>query len=122
MQGKEEEMSGSICGVSRGRYIKPILFIKSGIKFVDEDYIPTETTEEFCACEHIKHWSWGKGTRNGQKLYYPTNEMYYQKWHMTRKELNEAINQFDIFSLEMTGRIICPDCAKKEIENLKLKK
>ena len=39
--------------------------------------------------------------------------MFYQDWHLTKKELNEAIDNYDIFSLEMKGRIICGDCAKK---------
>ena len=110
-------MGGAICGVSKGRYLKPVLFIKSDIKFIDDEYNEIEINpNEKYACQHSKHWEWGNGTRNGQKLYYPLNQMYYQKWHLTKKELNEAIEQYDMFSIEMRGRIICRNCALHELK------
>jgi hypothetical protein len=111
---------GAICGVSRGKYIKPVLYIESGIKFIDDDYNEIIVSiEEKYPCEHPGHWPLGNGTRNGQKLYYPLKDMYYQKWHLTEEELNEAVEQFDMFSLEMHGRIICKNCAQHEIQILK---
>jgi hypothetical protein len=108
-------MSGAICGVSRGRYLMPVPVMEAKINWAEEQEGDVEIPEKY-PCEHDNHWLWGKGTRNGQKLYYPTMEMFYQKWHLTDDELKEAIDQYDIFSLEMTGRIICRECAKKELE------
>lgn len=109
---------GAICGVSKGRYLNPVLFIESGIKFIDDEYNEINVSiDEKHRCEHQKHWEWGNGTRNGQKLYYPIKDMFYQKWHLTEDELNAAIEQFDMFSLEMRGRIICKNCANHETIN-----
>ena len=108
-------MSGAICGVSRGRYAKPIPISETKINWIDEDDEENSTAPEKYPCKHSKHWEWGNGTRNGQKLYYPTEEMFYQKWHLTRKEMKAAIEQYDMFSLEMTGRIICKECAEREL-------
>ena len=98
---------------TRGRYTKPVPMSESGTKWIDEEYNEVDAPPK-CHCGHPKHWEWGKGTRNGQKLIFPTNEMFYQKWHMTKKEMDMAIKQFDMASLEMTPRIICADCAKHE--------
>lgn len=81
-------MCGAICGVSRGKYVKPVPFPKSGIKFVDEDSGRIVHPLKY-PCEHPEHWKWGRGTRNGQKLYYSLKEMFYQKWYLTKKELQK---------------------------------
>jgi len=108
-------MCGSICGVSRGRYIQPVAVNKEKINWTDEEDNPIAIPEKY-PCQHDDHWKYGKGTRNGQKLYSPTEEMFWQKWKLTDKELKEAMKQFDIFSLEMSGRIICKECAEREIK------
>lgn len=107
-------MSGAICGASLGKYGKPIPFLEAGVNFVDDNYNPvlTEPTEKY-PCEHDKHWQWGRGTRNGQKLYFPLKEMFYQKWDLTKKELNQALDSYDMFSLGMPSRLICKECMKK---------
>lgn len=69
------------------------------------------------ACGHPDHWKWGKGTRNGQKLYYLAKEMYVQNYEMTDREMNEAIEGYDMFSLEMKPRILCSHCATHEMAN-----
>ena len=107
-------MSEAICGVSRGRYADPILIKTKKLNWTDEEDNPIPVPEKY-PCEHNRHWDLGKGTRNGQKLYYPTEEMFWQKWHLTDEEMKEAIEQYDIFSLEMTGRIICGKCAEREL-------
>jgi hypothetical protein len=107
-------MEISICGVSRGRFIKPVP--ADQIKWVDEEDNPTTPPVKY-GCEHPDHWKFGKGTRNGQKLYYPTNKMFWQKWHLTKKEMNEAIKCYDMFSIEMRGRIICKECAERIFQN-----
>jgi len=108
-------MCVSICGVSRGRYTAPIPISEAKINWTDEDDNESLEPPKKYPCEHEKHWHWGRGTRNGQKLYYPTEEMFYQKWHLTDKEIEEAVEQYDMFSLEMTGRIICRECAEHEL-------
>ena len=107
----------AICGVSRGGYIKPVPMTEMNFQWEDEDGNPIDTPLKY-ACEHDNHWNWGKGTRNGQKLYYPLEEMFYQKWKLTDKEMKEAIEEYDIFSLEMRGRIICKNRAKKETNQI----
>lgn len=104
--------NGSICGASRGRYGNPVPVPDVNVKWLDDNEEPTTVPEKY-ACEHPKHWNWGKGTRNGQKLYYPINEMFFQKWELTDKELDEAVEDFDMFSLEMPSRIICENCKNK---------
>lgn len=106
-------MCGAICGVSRGKYVKPVPFPKSGIKFVDEDSGRIVHPLKY-PCEHPEHWKWGRGTRNGQKLYYSLKEMFYQKWYLTKKELHESVKNYDMFSLEMQGRTICENCKQQE--------
>lgn len=98
----------SICGASRGRYGLPEK-IDPEINWVDEDDNPIKTPLKL-PCDHPDHWKWGKGTRNGQKLYYPTYEMYSQRWELTEKELQEAIDSYDMFSLEVEPRYVCENC------------
>jgi hypothetical protein len=102
-----------ICGPSRGRYIKPIPVKGSKLRFVNDEYEEIPMPKKL-GCEHPKHWEWGPGTRNGQRLNYPPEEMYWQKWHMTKKEVMEAAKQYDMFSLDMPGRILCKACAERE--------
>ena len=112
-----KKIMGAICGVSRGGYIQPIAVEQAEINWTDEEDEPIPMPKKL-PCQHDDHWRFGKGTRNGQKLYYPTEEMFWQKWHLTDKELKEAIRQHDIFSLEMTGRIICKECAEREAKKI----
>ena len=107
--------NGAICGVSRGRYIQPVPVSNAKINWMDEEDNPISIPKKY-PCTHEKHWEWGKGTRNGQKLYFHTEEMFWQKWKLTDKELKEAIRQYDMFSLEMRGRIICQYCAEREMK------
>lgn len=106
--------NGAICGVSRGRYIQPVPVSDAKVNFIDEEDNPIVRPKKY-PCGHDKHWEWGKGTRNGQKLYFRTEEMFWQAWHLTENEMKEAIDQYDMFSLEMRGRIICKECAEMEL-------
>lgn len=104
----------AICGASRGNYGKPILISESGIrKCIDDEYNEYPFPEKM-ACDHPDHWKLGSGTRNGQKLYYPVNEMFIQKWEMTEEEMEQAVEAYDMFSLEMKPRILCKNCANHE--------
>ena len=42
--------------------------------------------------------------------------MFYQKWKLTNKEMKEAFEQYDMFSLEMRGRVLCEECAERELK------
>lgn len=97
----------------RGRYVKPVPFEDAGIEWIDADTYEPIFIPEKTACQHPDHWKLGPGTRNGQKLYYYTKNMYIQKYKLTDEEMKEAVEQYDMASLEMTHRIICENCAKK---------
>lgn len=102
-----------ICKANRGRYGVPIPIKQININWMDEDGNKISAPKEK-DCEHPHHWMLGKGRRNGQKLKYPLEEMYVQKWELSEKEFKEAIDQFDMFSLDMPIRIICGNCKKNE--------
>ena len=100
-----------ICA-TRGKYSKPIPLLEAGIRWIDDNDEPT-TPPNKAACRHPKHWEWGTGTRNGQKLNYPLSELFYQKWHLTKKEMSAAIKEYDMASLDVPSRIICKNCLEK---------
>jgi hypothetical protein len=108
---------GAICGATKGKYGRPVPVKESGISFIDEEYNTAVDPPLKSACGHAKHWQWGNGTRNGQKLYYPTNEMYVQKWELTEDELNKAVNEYDMLSIEVPTILICANCAEHELNN-----
>lgn len=101
-----------ILQATRGGYGKAVSVKEVGIRWVDEQNNATEPPAKH-RCEHPQHWQWGTGTRNGQKLCFPLDEMLVQKWVMTKKELREAVQQYDMASLEMNMRLICKNCAQK---------
>lgn len=105
---------------SKGKYLKPVQLSKAGLNWVDGEDNSTACPKKI-RCDHPKHWEWGTGTRNGQKLIYLSSEMFYQKYHLTMKELKESVKQYDMASLEMKGRIICQNCAEKETQNKPIK-
>ena len=100
-------MSIHICGASRGRYSKPVPLKDMPIKWTSESgriLNPPKTVR--CEGCHILH---------PRRRWFPREEMYVQKWVLTKKELREATRDFDMFSLEMPLKIICPWC-KERIE------
>lgn len=97
-----------ICGVRKGRWSKPIPYKEAGIKWVSRSGKPAKEPKRF-RCEHPDH--------TGRRRWFPVQEMFYQEWEMTEQEIDQAIEEFDVFSLEMLeeeGRLICKECAKKE--------
>jgi len=110
-------MSIFICGPSKGKYSEPIPIEKAGITWVDDDYHTVNAPKKH-RCEHPNHFNWSFGSKNGRKLIYKTSEMFYQKFVLTKEELKIAIDEYDIFSLDMSGRIICKNCAEKEIKKI----
>jgi len=96
-----------VCGPTKGRYLEPIPFRESGIRFIGEDGKPIRRPSKH-PCEHPNHWKWKKENR----LWYSLSKMFYQRWYLTEEEIKEAVAKWDIFSLEMKGRIICEHCAR----------
>lgn len=102
---------------TRGRWGKPVPVLESTIRWIGEDEQPTKPPKK-ARCQHPNHWQWGNGTRNGQKLIYPLEELFFQKWEMTKKELRDAIKQFDMASLDISSRVICKNCAVHQTPEL----
>jgi len=98
-------MSGiHIYRATRGKYLKPILIEDAELIWYNEDNQPSSAPKVLrCDCP----------THTERKLKYPFEEMFYRKYHLTKKELNEALEQSDYASLEMTGLILCKHCAEK---------
>ncbi len=80
-----------ICGPRRGRYGRPEKITRPGRYRCDENY-------------HL-----------GRRLWFHTDEknMYIMKWELTREEFEQAVEEFDIMSLETPPKIICEDCYKR---------
>lgn len=49
---------------------------------------------------------------HGRRLWYPTEDCFYVTWELTEEEFDEALEEGDLFSLDMPSMILCPDCAK----------
>ena len=39
------------------------------------------------------------------------------RWELTPQEMEEAVRDFDMFSLDMPDRIVCLKCINKEMED-----
>lgn len=85
---------GAICGASLGRWGKPMP-------------LPTAPAGKM-RCEISTH--------HLRKWLFPATEMYYQRWELTEDEMSQAINNYDMFSLDMPPRFLCEDC-KRRITN-----
>lgn len=106
----EDIYGGCLCGSQLGRWGE--LKQASKIGWVDEWDNPTNPPKTI-PCGHPNHWQWGRGARNGQKLYYPPEQMYWQKWELTDEEFRKAVDNYDIMSLDVPPRFICEDCKNK---------
>ena len=96
---------GHICGASRGRYSDPVPINDMAIKWKSEtDRIVKPPCKIRCESGDFLH---------PRKRWFPYEKMYVQKWVVTKKELREAIRCYDMFSLEMPLKIICPWCYEK---------
>lgn len=96
---------------TKGHYGAPIPFPKSGIKFVDEDTGRRIKAPTKIRCEHSRHFA---NIDDGRRWSFRLKECFVQKWEMSKKELNKAVEDWDFASLDMRARIICPWCARKE--------
>ena len=96
-----------ICGATRGRYGIPRK-IKVDTVFRDVEG-EKATLPEKLRCEDPLH--------DEKRIYFPAMECYFQEWELTEKEFREATNDYDMFSLEMPVRMLCPKCAVRRLEH-----
>lgn len=101
----------------KGKYGDPIPINQAILHWVNDDWFEDKNYNcdelEKHPCEYPKHLEWGKGRRNGQKLNYPTSQMFVQFWQLTDDEFAQAVENYDMFSLDMPPRLICENCAHK---------
>ena len=79
-----------ICGVRRGRY--KMLNIRKAYK----GKLP-----KIIACD---------GCRKKHNI----RQLKVRRWTLTKKELEEAVEEFDMFSLDMPDKILCKRCLEKQ--------
>ena len=96
-----------ICGATRGRYGIPRK-IKVDTVFRDVEGEKAKLPKKI-RCEDPLH--------DEKRIYFPVMECYFQKWELTEKEFQEATNNYDMFSLEMPVRMLCPKCAVRRLEH-----
>ncbi len=99
-----------ICGPRRGRFLEPIPVKSAKIEWVDDEGRRVRPPRVF-SCEDPGHM--------GRVKKFPYSKMYVQKWRLTPKELRDAVKEYDMFSLEMRLRIICPGCRRRVGLNFK---
>lgn len=87
-----------ICSPRHGRWSKPKPVTET--KEYKEGKLPKKLR---CDNDHILH---------PRRLWYPTEKCYYVTWELTEEEFEEALEEGDLFSLDMPAMILCPDCAK----------
>lgn len=91
----------NVCGPSRGRWSAPIP--------APEVFNPRHLRRKW-TCEHPEHQGPRKKIRSAR--------MFVQRWTLSGKEYREAIRDFDLFSLTVPPRWLCPKCARKERRKL----
>ena len=104
-------MSLVICGASRGHYGPPWRIdgargIKQWVNEEDKRMRPPE----FISCEGPEHWD----PKDGRRRRYLRQNCSIQKWVLTKAELKAAIRDYDMLSLDMPPRLLCPFCARTE--------
>ena len=87
-----------ICGPRRGRWSKPKPVTE--LKEYKEGKLPKKLR---CDNDHILH---------PRRLWYPIEQCFYVTWELTEEEFDEALEEGDLFSLDVPPMILCPDCAK----------
>lgn len=95
-----------ICGASKGRYSKPIPITKIAIKWVNQQGKIIAKPKEL-GCDNADN------PLHAEQKWFPYKKMYVQKWILIKKERAKAIKEFDMISLDMPVKIICPDCWRK---------
>ncbi len=89
-----------VCGPRRGRWSIPV----PAPEVFNPRYLRRKWT-----CEHPGH--------QGPKEKIRSARMFVQKWTLSKKEYREAVREYDLFSLTVPPRWLCPNCARKERKN-----
>lgn len=94
------ETIGAICGASRGRYGHPwrILGPRGVQRWVDEDEQPIKPPKTFI-CEADNHAS--------RRKRFNLADGYVQQWKMSKREVRQAVKNWDMFSLTMPSLLLC---------------
>jgi len=95
-------MNIQICGVSKGHWGRVISATR--MKWVNEMTLKKVKPPKYLSCECELH--------QGRKRVV-VEDMFVQVWELTNKEIEEAIKNYDMMSLEPVHRYICKDCYKK---------
>ena len=114
----ESEMSGNICGASRGRYGNPKALRDFPLKWVSEETGRSIKTPKKVECEYPCHDFY---CGDGRRKLYETESCHFQNWVFTKKERCEIINDFDMMSLGIPPRILCPNCYEIETKRKRRK-
>jgi len=99
-----------ICGVSKkGKWgkPKPAKELKWVSEITNKEVKPPKTL----SCQNRNH--------KGKKRKFPIGEMFYQNWELTKREMEQAVKEYDVMSLEPMRRFICKNCCM-EMKNEKL--
>lgn len=92
-----------ICRPRRGRYSLPIPIRQVKIKWVNDEEKEVKAPKILkCELNDLFH---------PKKRRYEYSKMFYLRWILTKRELKEAVDEFDIFSIDVPALIICPRCA-----------
>ena len=96
-------MNIHICGASKGHWGRVIPATR--MKWTSEITGRRVKPPKYLSCECEYH--------QGRKKKVAVENMYVQLWELTDEEIDEAIKNYDIMSLEPIKRYICKDCYKK---------
>ncbi len=94
---------GYICGPSRGRYGPPIPVPKARVRWVNGEGCRVKAPDKV-RCEGWNHY--------GRQVWFPRRKCFLQKWALTPEELKAAVEEYDMMSLDVNSRILCPKCAE----------
>lgn len=93
-----------ICGPRRGRYGPPIPIPQARLRWVD-DYGRRIKAPDRVRCEGSHH--------SGRRVWFARRACFVQRWTLTDEELKEAMEEYDMMSLDMRSQILCPACADR---------
>ena len=82
-----------VCGTSRGKYGNPLTFSEA-YKGKLPKTACCDRCEKRCRIESLKVF----------------------RWELTPQEREEAVRDFDMFSLDMPDKILCLKCIDKEVK------
>ncbi|MDP2661879.1 MAG: hypothetical protein Q8R28_14230 [Dehalococcoidia bacterium] len=113
LHNDQGECVGSICGPTRGHYGRPWRIDgPRGIKrWLDGNEQPLRAPR-IVYCEHPQHRWWATARPNRTRFLRAAG--YVQRWVLSKREIRRAVKAWDIFSLDMPSRLVCPTCAGRE--------